>query len=249
MNDVRRKTFPADLKAGDAGKVEALVSVFGNVDLAGEKVMPGAFAGTIAKWKADGRPVPVVFSHKWDDPWAHIGVVDDLEETADGLKASYTLDVADNPLAAHIHRLMGRGSLKEHSFAYSVNKERRGTDGSVELHDLDLIEVGPTLKGMNPDTELLAVKSAAEAASGRTMSAGEVAEAAFDAAVVHMLPADAVSRLKSAVDAINDVLSSAVADDPGKKAETESAKPDGEGGPGVDPDLVAIQRQLSELRL
>jgi uncharacterized protein len=98
------------------------VSVFGNVDLGGDRVMPGAFAGTIARWKADGRPVPVVFSHKWDDPWSHIGVVDTLEETSAGLKATYTLDVDDNPLAAHIHRLMARGSLKEHSFAYTSTR-------------------------------------------------------------------------------------------------------------------------------
>jgi hypothetical protein len=37
---------------------------------------------------------------------------------------------------------------------------------------------------MNPDTELLSVKSALEQASGRTFPVGEVAEKAFDATVV-----------------------------------------------------------------
>ena len=168
---VLRKAYPTTLTAVDGaegeGKVEALVSVFGNVDLQGDRVMPGAFAKSIERWKASGDPVPVVFSHDWGDLWSHIGVVDSLEETPEGLKAVYTLDVADNPAAAQVYRLMKRRTLKEHSFAYDVLGERQAKDGANELTELDIIEVGPTLKGANPATELLAVKSALEEATAR----------------------------------------------------------------------------------
>jgi HK97 family phage prohead protease len=161
---VKRAQFPAEFKTlGDKGKVEAIVSVFGNVDRIGDRVMPGAFQKTIAAWKESGDPVPVILSHSWDDPWAHIGVVDDLEEVDKGLKATYTLDIDSNPVAAQVYRLMKRRSLKEHSFGYEIRDERIAKDGANELLDVDLIEIGPTLKGMNSDTELLGVKSALEA--------------------------------------------------------------------------------------
>lgn len=157
----KRAVYPVEFKAlNDAtGQVEALVSIFGNVDLQGDRVVPGAFKKSIAEWKASGDPVPVVFSHEWGDLWSHIGVVDTLEETAKGLRAVYTLDINDNPAAAQTYKLLKRRSLKEHSFAYDVRDERRAKDGANELLDLDLIEIGPTLRGANPDTELLAVKS------------------------------------------------------------------------------------------
>lgn len=232
--NVQRKAFPVQLKTDGLGngEVEALVSVFGNVDLGGDRVMPGAFAASIARWKADGNPVPVVFSHKWDDPWAHIGAVSDLEETEVGLKARYDLDVDDNPLAAHVYRLMKRGSLKEHSFAYAIKKEKRGEDGANELHELDVIEVGPTLKGMNPDTELLAVKALeAQLKAGRTLSKANE------------------SKLRGAVDSIQQVLASLGDADEGKADEAEPVKAEQvEDASASDPDLLSLQRQINALR-
>lgn len=187
---IKRALFPAQFKAlGDKGQVEAIVSVFGNVDRIGDRVMPGAFEKTIAEWKTSGNPVPVILSHSWDDPWAHIGVVDDLEEVDQGLKATYTLDIDTNPVAAQVYRLMKRRSLKEHSFGYEIRDERMAKDGAHELLDLDLIEIGPTLKGMNSDTELLAVKSALEAVPTITISpSGGDDTPAFQAAIESLSP-------------------------------------------------------------
>ena len=182
---IKRALFPAQFKAiGDKGQVEAIVSVFGNVDRIGDRVMPGAFTRSIAEWKQSGNPVPVILSHSWDDPWEHIGVVDSLEEVDKGLKATYTLDIDTNPVAAQVYRLMKRRSLKEHSFGYEIRDERSAKDGANELLDLDLIEIGPTLKGMNSDTELLAVKSALEAVPTITISpSGGDDTPAFQAAI------------------------------------------------------------------
>jgi HK97 family phage prohead protease len=146
----------------EAGTFEATVAIFGNVDRGGDRIMPGAFAKTLDAWKASGDPIPVILSHQWDNPMAHIGVVQDAKETEKGLWVKGALDVADNDVARQVHRLMQRRSLKEFSFGYDVPKggEKRAKDGANELHQLDLAEVGPTLKGMNPATELHAVKSA-----------------------------------------------------------------------------------------
>lgn len=158
---MKTKTYAAQVKALDdtdeAGTFEALVSVFGNVDFAGDRVVKGAFAKSLAKWSESGDPIPVVFSHRWDDLDAHIGQVTSAEETDDGLLIKAKLDVDDDPAAAKVHRLLKSRRIKEFSFAYDVVDEAKA-DGANELRELDVIEVGPTLKGMNPETVLVGAK-------------------------------------------------------------------------------------------
>jgi HK97 family phage prohead protease len=152
------KNFPFEFKTlDDAGTFEATVAVFNNVDKGGDRIVPGAFAKTLAAWKATGDPIPVIFNHDWGTPDAHIGVVEEALETTKGLFVKGRLDVEDNPVAKQVHRLMQRRSLKEFSFGYSVPRggEKRAKDGAMDLLEIDLAEVGPTLKGMNPTTELL----------------------------------------------------------------------------------------------
>jgi HK97 family phage prohead protease len=154
-----------DAKAdAERGTFEATVAVFGNVDKGGDRIVSKAFDKTLAKWQASGDPIPVILSHQWDNPFHHIGVVDpaNVMVTSKGLRLKGHLDIEDNDVARQVHRLMARRSLKEFSFGYSVPRggQRRAKDGANELLEIDLAEVGPTLKGMNPATELHAVKSA-----------------------------------------------------------------------------------------
>jgi hypothetical protein len=69
------------------GEFEALVSVFGNVDYGGDRVVKGAFAKSLARWEEKGDPIPVIWNHMWENPEAHIGKVNpgDAAETDDGL--------------------------------------------------------------------------------------------------------------------------------------------------------------------
>jgi HK97 family phage prohead protease len=157
------KSAPFEFKSiDDAGTFEATVAVFGNVDKGGDRIINGAFTKSLERWQQSGDPIPVIFNHDWASPHAHIGVVEHAEETDRGLWVKGRLDIADNDVARQVHRLMQRRSLKEFSFGYSVPKggERRAKDGANELTEIELAEVGPTLKGMNPQTELHAVKSA-----------------------------------------------------------------------------------------
>jgi HK97 family phage prohead protease len=176
---LRHKSFelvPGQAEAGEAGSFEATVAVFGNVDRGGDRIMPGAFKNTLEQWKASGDPIPVIFNHDWANPHAHIGVVDQARETDRGLWVKGTLDVADNEVARQVHKLMARRSLKEFSFGYEVPEggERKARDGANELYEINLAEVGPTLKGMNPDTELHAVKSAVAIADPNRPTADEL---------------------------------------------------------------------------
>lgn len=167
------KTAPFTVKAADEseGVIERIVSVFGNVDYGGDAVQVGAFTDSIEKWKASGDPIPVVFSHDWSNLDAHLGVVEDIKELPPG-DPLLPEEIADNgglwvrekydmhvPAAARAFELQARRSLKESSFAYTTVSERKAKSGVNELLVLDLIEVGPCLKGMNPATQLLAAKS------------------------------------------------------------------------------------------
>ncbi len=158
---MKTKTFKAHVKAlddGEAGTFEALVSVFGNVDHAGDRVVKGAFSKSLQRWAESGDPIPVVFSHRWDDLDAHVGKVLTAEETDGGLLVTAQLDIEDDPAAAKVHRLLKDRRIREFSFAYDVLDEKQ-QNGANELLELDVIEVGPTLKGMNPETVLVGAKN------------------------------------------------------------------------------------------
>lgn len=162
------KDFRARVKAtgGDAdeledGQFDALVSVFGNEDSAGDVVAPGAFAKSLASWEQRGDPIPVIWAHEWSDPYAHIGHVLAAEETDEGLQVRGQLDL-DNPKAQQVYRLLKGRRVTQFSFAFDVvdaASAKRDDRSVTELRELAVHEVGPCLMGANQETELLAAKA------------------------------------------------------------------------------------------
>lgn len=152
------------------GVYSGIVSVFGNVDHHGDRIHPGAFAASLERWKSSGDPIPVIFSHQWDNLDAHVGVVLEAEELLPGsgdvrlagtgledhggLWTKFALDVEED-FAGRLAKRLDRKSIREFSFAYDVLDEQRDPDGANGLLELDVIEVGPTLKGANGLTRLL----------------------------------------------------------------------------------------------
>jgi hypothetical protein len=182
---VKLKTAPVRFKATDdsaaaAGEFEAIVSVFGNVDSWGDVVQPGAFADTITQWKASPNTLPVLWSHRMDDPNYNIGEVLDIGEFEPGrdlpdwvdplVKANGGLWVkgridtgADaSPIAVHALRLMKARRVTQFSYAYDEIDAGWGkSDGREiwELRKLKLYEISPTQIGANELTELVAAKN------------------------------------------------------------------------------------------
>lgn len=158
----------------DEGTFEAIVAVFGNKDMAGDIVMPGAFAKSLAAWDAGGDPIPIYWSHRLDDPTYNIGQVEKAYELTggdplipdwanDNVKAHGGLFVKgrldDFGLGKQVAHLLKTRRVKQFSFSYDVGVERKSKDNTAnELHELLLHEVGPTPLGCNPATELLAAK-------------------------------------------------------------------------------------------
>lgn len=226
------KECAAQVKAAsdDQGQFTALVAVFGNKDSVGDVVIPGAFADSLAEWKASGNPIPVIWSHDWADPFSHIGAVTDAEETDKGLQVTGQLDMG-NPKAAQVFNLLKSGRVSQFSFAYDVMEGafvEKDNEAFYELRKLQLFEVGPTLLGANQETELLAVKAAAISAGlkeGRALSQTHV------------------DRISAARDALTDVLAAAdlaSPSDDGKDADQASAKQDA-SRPETEPEAAADQ--------
>lgn len=236
------------------GEFEAIVSVFGNVDLVGDRVVKGAFTKSLDRWRASGDPIPVIWSHQWQDPFAHIGAVTEASETAKGLRVNGSLDMG-NPTAAYLAKLLAERRVKEFSFAYDVVDERRAKDGVNDLLELDIIEVGPTLKGANPETQLLAAKTLA----GDLDEPDEVDEGVQCAeCAAKAVEAKTIEILRQLHDHIGEVLSQTdeeapETDEPESEAEAAANSPSGdegdgnaEGGDGIS-DLPAPSDLLVDL--
>lgn len=210
------REFRTQVKAvGDAdglkeGQYRAIVSVFDVEDSWGDVVMPGAFTETLAEWAASGDPLPIIWSHDWRNPFSHLGVVVEAEETEKGLLIlGEILDRDTNPTAAHVYGLLKGRRVTQSSFAYDILDSgwaTRDGDEVFELRRLKLHEVGPCLLGVNQETELLDVKAraiAAQVKAGRVLS-----QTNYD-------------RLSAARDSISEVLTAATPlDEDGKSSTT-----------------------------
>jgi HK97 family phage prohead protease len=184
---VERKRFSlAEVKATGAkssGEFEAIVSVFGNVDKDGDRVVPGAFGDTLKAPSEGGRGFPpIVWSHQWGT--VPIGASSKAEEVESyktekgdevaGLYIAGELFTDVNQTAAEVYAAMSRKGgdglppLRDFSFGYGVRPggaefKNEDIDGKMqrvrELKSLDLWEVGPTLVGANDLAGAVSVKS------------------------------------------------------------------------------------------
>lgn len=191
------------------GEFVALVSVFDNVDRYGDVVRPGAFLDDLKAWDDSGNVLPVIWSHDWLDPFAHIGSTVKAEETPDGLLVRGMVDL-DNAKAAQVYRLLKGRRVTQFSFAYDVIEggwEQVDGRDVYSLKKLHLHEVGPCLVGVNPETDLLAVKADRAVRAAR-------AGATFDRKALEDLTAarDALTEIVEQAEAA-DAAAAAAADD------------------------------------
>ncbi len=168
MNNIPRRDkafrFKAEVKDAEKGRLEAIVSCFGNKDSYGDIVCKGAFARFISDCKAQGGSFPPgVWSHDWDRPVAETL---NMWEEDDGLHvlAQFNLDTQDGRDA---YSNVKKKLFKEYSFAFCVADEMQTKDGNL-LKDLyPVFEWSPTLVGANRATRTVDVKAGDINTSGR----------------------------------------------------------------------------------
>lgn len=160
-----RKSLAVSVKAADAdaGTVTALVSAFGVVDSYDEEIMPGAFEKSLEKFGDD--PIPILWNHQWGVMDAHLAEAKG-EETDEGLVVTMQFDM-DDPTSVKAFRLLKSRRIKEFSiggFEPADGIRRVEKDGEIvwQIYEFELVEISLVLRGANPETRLIDVKSAAE---------------------------------------------------------------------------------------
>lgn len=157
--DKEIKSFELSIKeeGEEKGSVEAVFSVYNNLDSDGDVVVPGA-----VKSGFKDNQVPMVFAHKWDQPIGK-GVIVENEDSA-VFKGSFFMETEAGKEAYNLVKSMG--DLQQWSFGFRVNDSEVGKfkkdDSESEvryLKDLTVYEVSPVLVGANQETYTLAIKS------------------------------------------------------------------------------------------
>ena len=142
-----------------SGTLEGYASVFGNVDLGGDVVVPGAFTKTIAE-RLGKKMIKLYDCHKtYDGCGPVIGVVEDAKEDNYGLwfKARFS----SVQLAQDIRTKVKEGILNALSFGFDVMQDSLDKSKNIRyLKELKLYEVSVVPWGMNPKAAIEGVKGA-----------------------------------------------------------------------------------------
>lgn len=192
------KSVPLELKAStDDGKFSGYGSVFNVLDKGGDIIVPGAFANSLARWKASGRNVPVLWQHDTTEP---IGHWEDLKEDDHGLLGDAGLWLEDAPYARLAQKGMKTKTITGLSIGYRVKRFSKDTaTGVYTLQELDLVEISVVTNPMNDQARVADVKSMIEA--GRLPSLAEfegfLREAGFSKSQAAAIAGGGLSKLLS----------------------------------------------------
>lgn len=150
---------PFELKAiDDAGVFSGYVAVFNNVDLGGDVIVPGAFADTLAAWKAKGTLPPVLWQHRIGEP---LGPFLEMREDNVGLWVKGQLLVNDVPRAKEARALLQAKAINGMSFGYVSRDDSWDRVTEVRtLKRVDLYEGSIVTFPMNPMAGVTDIKTA-----------------------------------------------------------------------------------------
>ena len=156
MSDTRL-SLPLQTKFADLsakGEFTGLASPYGNVDLQGDIVMPGAFDRSLAEHKSRGSTPALLWHHRMDEP---IGRIHGLTESQKGLEITGKLTLGV-PRADDAYKLMSDGALGL-SIGYQATDTGEGTGGVRLLKQVDLHEVSAVSYPANPQAKITDFKS------------------------------------------------------------------------------------------
>lgn len=132
---------------------------FGNIDLHGDMIMPGAFKKTIKERGPNGKN-EIWFLHDHDSG-KPLGKPQVLKEDSFGLY--FEAKIVDTEAGEDTLKLYEEGLINQHSIGFSQIKEEEIGGGKMnsyyEIQEVKLYEFSSVLWGANPDTPFLGLKS------------------------------------------------------------------------------------------
>lgn len=156
---IKVRDFELSVKAEDIaedGTFTGYGSVFGVVDSYREVVAKGAFKQSLRDLKAKGRPVPVLWQHRSDQP---LGVYKSLSEDENGLLVTGQLLKDSVERAAEAYALMKAGAVSGLSIGYYVREDSYDEKERIRtLKRVDLVEVSLVTFPANDDARVDTIK-------------------------------------------------------------------------------------------
>lgn len=156
MTNVEYISVPLEIKSLESGMFRGYGSTFGNIDLGGDVVMPGAFKKSLAKHKENDTWPQMFWMHRPDQiPGMWVDMAEDkvgLDVTGKNLPTSIGKDV---------EILMKAKAVKTLSIGFSLDSKDayEYKDGVRLLHEINLWEVSPVSLPMNPKAKISLVKA------------------------------------------------------------------------------------------
>lgn len=176
MENPMRITTRLEIKSLSSMQFEGHGAVFGNVDLGGDVLLPGAFTRTLAKHKAEGT-FPAMF---WMHDQTRIpGKWLDIAEDDTGLPVKGELALTD--LGKEVHTLLKMDAVGGLSIGYMPTEVEYAEDGVRLLKEVELFEVSIVAIPMNPKAQIAHVKSRLSARGEYVPTDKELAELKRDA--------------------------------------------------------------------
>jgi len=143
-----------ELKSLRDREFEGYGSIFKNVDLGGDVVLPGAFARSLADHRKAGTMPPMFWMHQPDQV---PGVWTAMKEDTRGLHVKGEL--VDTTLGNEMRTLLQKKAVRGLSIGYRTVDSEYSDSGDRLLKDVDLWEVSIVSLAMNPLAEVEAVKA------------------------------------------------------------------------------------------
>jgi HK97 family phage prohead protease len=147
--------FPIELKAvSETGEIEGYASTFGNRDLVGDIVQPGAFTKSLK-----GRAATDVLMLWGHDHRRLIGVWTDIVEDSIGLRVKGRI-MTETRDGAEAFAFARAGAARSLSIGYRTIRSRQDRERKARLLDeVDLGEISLLPTGANPRARVERVKS------------------------------------------------------------------------------------------
>jgi len=238
MNPIRLTTR-LQIKSLSAMQFEGHGAIFGNVDLGGDVILPGAFKRTLAEHRSEDS-LPAMF---WMHDMTRVpGKWLDMNEDDKGLAVKGELAPTD--LGKEIHTLLKMDAVSGLSVGYIPKEVDYNQDGVRLIKDVDLLEVSIVSIPMNPKAQIAHVKSRLSAVGEYVPRDDELAELKRECE--HFLRAKGFSKKMARQYATNLFNGSGVTPDPeNDPGATPAVKHE---LPGETPDEIELNAGLSGFR-
>jgi len=151
---MHRLSLPFDVKAADDRYLEGHGSVFGNVDLGADIMVPGAFKRSLSVHKSEGSMPAMLWQHQSDQiPGVWVSASED--ETGLALKGEF----ADTQLGREAKVLAKMRAFRGLSIGGMITDFDFDKKGNRLIKEFDLWEVSLVTFPMNPKATIEAIKS------------------------------------------------------------------------------------------